>query len=87
MSYMHDFTMKTIKREKVDFIVPERIREACAFREYSYKEAAEKCDIDYKTFCAYASGHKEIPKEIILKLAGGLHFPKEFFYWVEWTRT
>ena len=33
MSYMHDFTMKTIKREKVDFIVPERIREACAFRE------------------------------------------------------
>ena len=29
---------------------------------------------------------KEIPKEAILKLSGGLHFPKEFFYWVEWTR-
>lgn len=87
MSYMHDFTMKTIKREKVDFIVPERIREACIFREYSYKEATEKCDIDYTTFCAYANGHKDVPEEIILKLVGGLHFPKEFFYWVEWTRT
>ena len=43
--------------------------------------------MDYKTFCEYASGHKEIPKEAILKLSGGLHFPKEFFYWVEWTRT
>lgn len=87
MSYMHDFTMKTIKREKVDFIVSERIKEACAFREYSLKEGAEKCDMDYKTFCKYVSGHKEIPKEAILKLSGGLHFPKEFFYWVEWTRT
>ena len=87
MSYMHDFTMKAIKREKVDFIVPERIREACAFREYSLKEEKKKCDMDYKTFCEYASGHIEIPQETIFKLAGGLHFPKEFFYWVEWTRT
>lgn len=87
MSYMHDFTMKTIKREKVNFIVPERIREACIFREYTFKEASEKCNIPYNEFCFYANGHKDIPREKILQLSGGLHFPKEFFYYVEWTRT
>ena len=47
MSSIHDFRAHYIpKIEKVDFIVPERIREACIFRGYSYKEAAEKCEID-----------------------------------------
>lgn len=87
MSYMHNFTVKVIKREKVNFIVPERIREACILRGYSYKEAAKKCDIEHRRFGAYANGHEDIPNEIILQLVGGLHFPKDFFYWIEWTRT
>lgn len=73
MSFMHDFTVKYVpKIEKVDFIVPERLREACIYRNYTYKEAAEKCNIDYKEFGLYANGHKKIPKQIILNLMRGL---------------
>lgn len=88
MSYMHDFTVKNldIKREKTNYIVPERIREACTYRGYTYKEAAERCDINYREFGTYANGHKQMPNDLILKLAGGLRFPKEFFYEIRWGR-
>lgn len=87
MSAFHDFQVHYApKIEEVDFIPPERIREACMFRNWTYKEAAEKCDIDYRTFCSYANGHKDIPDDIILKLVGGLHFPKKFFYRIKWGR-
>ena len=87
MSYMHDFEVKyTPKKQKVDFIVPERIREACIYRGYTYKEAAEKCKIPYREFGLYANGHKEIPQEKIFDLMNGLHFPKEFFYIIKWNR-
>lgn len=87
MSYMHDFQVKYLpKIEKCDFIPPERIREACIFRNWTYKEASEKCDIEYKEFCSYANGHKDIPDELILKLMSGFRLPKQFFYQLKWGR-
>ena len=87
MSYMHDFQVKySPKIEKCDFIPPERIREACIFRNWTYKEASEKCDIEYKEFCSYANGHNDIPDELILKLMSGFRLPKQFFYQLKWGR-
>ena len=87
MSFMHDFEVHyTPKIEKVDFIVPERVREACIYREYTYKEAAEKCEIEYREFCLYANGKKKIPREKIFNLMKGLSFPKDFFYNLKWNR-
>jgi transcriptional regulator with XRE-family HTH domain len=74
------------KTEMVDFIVPERIREAVEYRGYSYEEAAKKCGISRVEFGLMTNGHKEIPKEMIFKLMKGLDFPKGFFYRVEWER-
>lgn len=82
----YDPRVKITKKEKVNFIVPERIRQACIFRGYTYKEAAEKCEMNYKEFGTYANGHKDIPKEMIFNLMKGLNFSKDFFYWVEWRR-
>lgn len=87
MSFMHDFTVHYHEKcEDVQFIVPERIREACTFRGYTYKEAAELCGIEYRQFGRYANGHDEMPNELIFKLVKGLHFPKKFFYQIKWGR-
>ena len=87
MSFMHDFKVHyTPKIEKVGFIVPERIREACIYRGYTYKEAAEKCEIGYREFCLYANDRKKVPEEKIFNLMKGLNFPKEFFYKLKWNR-
>ena len=87
MSYLFDSIVKyTPKKEKVDFIVPERIREACIFRGYTYKEAAEKCNLNLREFGLYANGHKDIPEEKIFNLMKGFNFPKEFFYIIKWNR-
>ncbi len=87
MSEFHDFTVKYLpKIEKVDFIPPERIREACIYREYTYSEAAKKCGIDYKEFCLYANGHKDIPNDLIFNFMKGFEFPKDFFYRLKWAR-
>lgn len=72
--------------EKVNYIVPERIREACTARMYNYKQAAEKCGIDHVEFGLMANGHKEIPKEYIFHLMKGLDFSKSFFYKIRWER-
>lgn len=72
--------------EKVDYIVPQRIREACIARMCNYKEAAERCGIDCVEFGLMANGHKEIPKEYIFHLMKGLDFPKNFFYKIRWER-
>jgi plasmid maintenance system antidote protein VapI len=72
--------------EKVNFIVPERIREACRYRAYTYKEAAKLCDIPEKEFGRMANGHKDIPDEYIFKLMKGLEFPRDFFYQIKWER-
>lgn len=77
---------KCYKHETVDFIVPERIREACAVRMLSYKEAAQKCDIPEHEFGVMANGHKGIPRHMIFKLMGGLGFPEGFFYRITWER-
>lgn len=74
------------KMEKVDYIVPERIREACTFRGYTYEEAAEKCGIECIKFGLYANGHKDIPEQEIFKLMSGLRFPKGFWYQIKWYR-
>ena len=74
------------KREKTDHIVPERIREACAVRGLSYREAAELCKIDKAKFGKMANGHMKIPDEMIFNLMAGLNFPKDFFYFYRWER-
>ena len=74
------------RREKVDFIVPERIREAVAARGLSYAEAAELCQIDKREFWLMANGHKEIPQYLIFNLMQGLKFPADFFFYIRWER-
>lgn len=86
MSIVDPINYPAHKTEKVDFIVPERIREAVKYREYTYKKAAEKCGIEYREFCLMCNGRKEISKEMIFKLMNGLHFPKSFFYQLKWFR-
>lgn len=75
------------KYENVDYIVPERIRQAVNYRGYTYMEASELCGIPIKEFGRMANGHEEIPKEYIFKLMKGLEFPKSFFYRIRWERT
>ena len=87
MSSIHDFKKHyKPKIEKVNFIVPERIREACIYRGYSYKEAAERCNIEYREFCLYANDRKQVPNEKIFNLMKGLKFPKQFFFQMKWNR-
>lgn len=87
MSAFHYFKNHyELKYEEVDFIVPERIKEACVYRELTLKEASEKCDIEYRKFLRYANGKEKIPKEIIFNLMKGLRFPKKFFYQIKWQR-
>ena len=74
------------KREKVKYIVPERIREACGARGLSYREAALVCKIDENKFSLMANGHMKIPEELIFNLMSGFDIPKEFFYFVRWKR-
>lgn len=72
--------------EEVDYIVAERIREACTARMLNYKEAAEKCGITSKEFGLMANGHKQIPKEYIFRFMKVFDLPKNFFYQVKWER-
>lgn len=87
MSAFHDFKIHYEPRyEEVDFIVPERIVEACIYRELTLKEGSEKCGIEYRKFLRYANGRQEIPKEMIFNLMKGLGFPAKFFYQIKWKR-
>ena len=85
---MHDFQNKDLntKIEKCDFIPPERIREACKLRGYTYEKASDRCDIDYKEFCIYANGHRDIPDELAINFMKGFNFPKMWFYRLKWKR-
>jgi hypothetical protein len=86
MSYFNPIMKHEQRIEPVGYIVPERLREACRYRMYNYKEAAKLCEIDEREFGLMANGHKEIPKEYIFKLMKGLDFPKKFFYRIKWER-
>ena len=86
MSIFDPINKYSQKIEKVDYIVPERIREACTVRMLSYKEAAEMCGISSKEFALMANGHKPIPKEYIFKFMKVFYLPKNFFYQVKWER-
>ena len=86
MSYFNPIVGNSQKIETVDYIVPERIREACIARMINYNVAAMKCEIDVKEFGLMANGHKEIPKEYLFRLMNGLNFPKSFFYQIKWER-
>lgn len=86
MSEFNPIMQYESRREKVNFIVPERIREACAYRGLSYEEAAELCKMDKREFGLMANGHKKIPRGYIFYLMSGLEFPKDFFYFIRWER-
>ena len=75
------------KIERVNYIVPERIREAARARGLTYNEAADKCKISRVIFGKMANGHiPEISKEYLIRLVWGLGFPKSFYYQVKWYR-
>jgi len=86
MSYQNPVNETPWYEEDVDYIVPERIREACGARGLSYKEAAELCEIEYRKFGLMANGHKNIPNELIFKFMTVFNLPKGFFYRVRWQR-
>ena len=75
------------KIEEVKYIVPERIREALAYRGMTSEEGRIACKFeDKRKWDLYCMGCEEIPKEFIFNLVNGLHLPKEFFYQVKWYR-
>ena len=88
MERIHDFTVNYApKTEKVNYIVPERIREARIYRGMTSEEARIACKIDSKIqWNRWCGGHEEIPEEIIFHLMTGLRFPKEFFCELKWYR-
>ncbi len=87
MSNLNPASQYGPRYETVDSIVPERIREACKYRKYTYQEAAKACGMDEAEFGLMASGRKEIPRDMIFNLMLGLEFPSDFFYRVRWERT
>lgn len=86
MSY-HDPINRICKTEQVDFIVPERLREARICREYTRKLCADQLGMSDYELGMYENGHKEIPKELLFKLQKLYGFPKGYFYKVRWERT
>lgn len=85
MSY-HDPINRITKTEKVDFIVPERLREARMLREYPRKFCAEQLGVSDYELGMYENGHKEIPTELLFGLQTLYKFPKGFFFKVRWER-
>ena len=86
MSYF-DPRNRITKTEKVDFIVPERLRSARVARCISQKEASELLDIPQRELGLMENGHvKDIPKEILFKYMKAFEFPKSYFYQVIWER-
>lgn len=85
MSY-HDPINRIYRTEVVDFIVPERLREARLLRDYPRSFCAEQLGISDRELGSYENGHKEIPKELLFGLEGLYKLPKGFFYKVRWER-
>lgn len=85
MSYF-DPINRIIKTETVNFIVPERLRSARAYRGYPRKFCAEQLGISDRVLGLYENGHKEIPKELLMGLEKLYGFPKGYFYKVRWER-
>lgn len=85
MSYFNPVN-RIVKTETVDFIVPERLREARAYRMMEREFAAEQLGISNLLLGMYENGHKEIPKELLFGLEKLYKFPKGYFYKVVWER-
>lgn len=86
MSY-HVPVVKITKHERVNFIVPERIRDARIAREIERNEAAKLLDIPERELALIENGHvNDIPKEFLFKCMSVYNFPKNYFYEVEWQR-
>lgn len=86
MSEFNPIVQYDYKIEKVDYIVPERIREACTARMLDYKEAAQKCGIRQREFGLIANGHIPAPKEYIFRFMKAFDLPKSFFMELHWGR-
>lgn len=86
MSYF-DPRMRIRKTEKVDFIVPERIREARLARAIELEEAAEKLCISKLELGRIENGHIwDIPLEFLFKVMTVYELPRGFFYKLVWER-
>lgn len=79
MSYFNPIN-KIIKFENVDFIVPERLREARLMRGYPRDFCAKQLGICESELGIYENGHKEIPVELLFGLQKLYDVPKQFFY-------
>lgn len=86
MSYFNPVNRPSVKIETVDFIVPERLREARKIRDYPRNFCAEQLGISVRELGMYENGHKEIPKELLFELERLYKFPRGFFYKVKWER-
>jgi transcriptional regulator with XRE-family HTH domain len=85
VSYYNPVVQHT-KSEIVDFIVPERIKEARIYRGLDRKEAAIKLGVTNCELGLMENGHSNIPKEFLFKLMTVYDFPQRFFYRVVWHR-
>jgi transcriptional regulator with XRE-family HTH domain len=85
MSYFNP-VHKIIKFEFVDFVVPERLRSARAYRGLSQEQASILLGIPQQLLGLYENGHKDIPKELLMGLEKLYGFPKGYFYKVRWER-
>ena len=74
------------KREQVDYIVPERLREARKYRGIERKDAAFILGLTEQEYGLYENGHKPIPKEMAFGLMMLFKFPSRFFYQIKWER-
>ena len=85
MSYFNPIS-KITKTEFVDFVVPERLRSARAYRGLSQEQASILLGIPQQLLGLYENGHKEIPKELVMSLEYVYSFPQKYFYKVVWER-
>jgi transcriptional regulator with XRE-family HTH domain len=78
--------MHHTKHETVNFIVPERLRNARLSRALNLDEAADLLGINKHELGRMENGHQEIPKGMLFKLMSTYNFPRKYFYTVFWER-
>lgn len=84
---LFDPVVRVCKYETVDFVVPERIREARKARGLERKEAAERLGINDRQLGLIENGHKRVTdKEFLFRLMKVYDMPRGFFYKVTWLR-
>lgn len=74
------------KRIKVDYIVPERIKDVGELRGKTLSETLRILDISNMEYKSFYFRKTKIPKEVLFKLEKYFEMPKAFFYTEVWER-